>query len=116
MKHSPEELRLILIDPKRVELAQYANIPHLLTPIIKEPSESKVALERLITEMENRYRMFEDTGVSKVGDYNEIAVENGKPLMPLIVTVVDEFADLFERKEVSSLGSFKSQERRVFIF
>ena len=104
MKHSPEELRLILIDPKRVELAQYANIPHLLTPIIKEPSESKVALERLITEMENRYRMFEDTGVSKVGDYNEIAVENGKPLMPLIVTVVDEFADLFEsEKEVSSL-------------
>lgn len=104
MKHSPEELRLILIDPKRVELAQYANIPHLLTPIIKEPSESKVALERLITEMENRYKMFEETGVSKVADYNEVALDSAKPLMPLIIAIVDEFADLFEsEKEVSSL-------------
>ncbi len=104
MKHSPDELRLILIDPKRVELAQYANIPHLLTPIIKEPSEGKVALDRLITEMEQRYKMFEETGVSKISDYNEIAPEIGKPLMPIIVTIVDEFADLFEsEKEVSSL-------------
>ena len=103
MNHSPIDLRLLLIDPKRVELAQYANIPHLLTPIVKEPSEAKVALDRLIDEMERRYKLFETTGVSKFSDYNEVIEEMGGEQIPLIVAIVDEFADLFEsEKEVST--------------
>ncbi len=104
MRHTPDELRLLLIDPKRVELAQYANIPHLITPIIKEPSESKVALDRLIDEMERRYKLFEAAGVSKVSDYNDIAADAGHEKLSIIVAIVDEFADLFEsEKEVSTL-------------
>lgn len=103
MNHSPVELRLLLIDPKRVELAQYANIPHLLTPIIKEPSEAKVALDRLIDEMERRYKLFETTTVSKFSDYNEVIEEMGGEKLPLIIAILDEFADLFEsEKEVAS--------------
>lgn len=104
MMHSPLELRLILIDPKRVELSAYNNIPHLITPIIKEPSEAKVALDRLIDEMENRYKLFEKTGVGKLSDYNEIIEEMGGEKLPVIVAIVDEFADLFEsEKEISNL-------------
>lgn len=103
MNHSPVELRLILIDPKRVELAQYANIPHLLTPIIKEPSEAKVVLDRLIDEMERRYKLFETTAVSKFSDYNDVIEEMGGERLPLIIAILDEFADLFEsEKEVAS--------------
>lgn len=104
MRHDPRELRLMLIDPKRVELAQYTNIPHLITPIIKEPKEARVALDRLIDEMERRYKLFEQTGVNKMNDYNEIAEEIGAEKLPLIITIVDEFADLVEsEKEVSGL-------------
>lgn len=104
MRHDPRELRLMLIDPKRVELAQYNNIPHLITPIIKEPKEARVALDRLIDEMERRYKLFEHTGVNKMSDYNEIAEETGAEKLPLIIAVVDEFADISEsEKEVSGL-------------
>lgn len=103
MFHTPNELRLLLIDPKRVELAQYNNIPHLLAPIVKEPSEAKVALDRLIDEMERRYKLFETTSVSKFSEYNEVIEELGGEQIPLIIAIVDEFADLFEsEKEVST--------------
>ncbi len=104
MMHSPLELRLMLIDPKRVELAAYNNIPHLITPIIKEPSEAKVALDRLIDEMEKRYKLFEKTGVGKLNDYNDVISDMGGETLPVIVAIVDEFADLFEsEKEISNL-------------
>lgn len=104
MMHNPNELRLLLIDPKRVELAQYSNIPHLLTPIVKEPKEAKIALDRLIEEMERRYKLFEETGVSKHSDYNEIMEETGGETIPLLIGIVDEFADVSEsEKEISGL-------------
>ncbi|OQC11281.1 MAG: DNA translocase SpoIIIE [Tenericutes bacterium ADurb.Bin087] len=104
MMHSPLELRLMLIDPKRVELSAYANIPHLITPIIKEPSEAKIALDRLIGEMENRYKLFEKTGVGKLSDYNDVIEDIGGEKLPVIIAIVDEFADLFEsEKEISNL-------------
>lgn len=103
MFHSPVDLKLLLIDPKRVELAQYHSIPHLLTPIVKDASEAKVALDRLIDEMERRYKLFETTGVSKFSDYNEVIEEIGGEKIPLIIAIVDEFADLFEsEKEIST--------------
>ncbi len=96
MRNSPEELRFLIIDPKRVEMARYAGMPHLLCPIVKEPAEAKVALFKLLDVMEERYKMFEETGASKLAEYNEIAEEEGLEKMARIVVIVDEYADLVE--------------------
>ncbi len=96
MKASPAELRIMLIDPKRVEMSMYRDIPHLLCPIISDYDQSKVAMNRLVMEMENRYTMFEQVGVSKISQYNEYAEEEHLEPMPLIIVVIDEYADLVE--------------------
>ena len=72
MQHSPDELRLLIIDPKRVELSKYNDIPHLLGPIIKEPSDAKVALIRLVDEMTERYKQLERESASSISEYNEL--------------------------------------------
>jgi DNA segregation ATPase FtsK/SpoIIIE-like protein len=96
MRNTPDELRLLIIDPKRVEMARYAEMPHLLCPIVKEPKDAKVAFYKLVNLMEERYLKFEETGASKLSEYNEIAEEEGLEPMARIVVVVDEYADLVE--------------------
>ena len=71
MRNRPEDLKLVLIDPKRVEMVKYADIPHLLCPVIKEPSQAKVCLDKLIDEMERRLVLFEFAGVRNIRSYNE---------------------------------------------
>lgn len=96
MRNSPDELRLLLIDPKKVEFSKYHDLPHLLCPIVKEADEATVALKRLVEEMERRYEVFETkgNGASKYSEYMEYAKEHNLELMPIIVVIVDEFADL----------------------
>ncbi|MBQ9457310.1 MAG: hypothetical protein IJU64_02230 [Bacilli bacterium] len=95
MRNRPEELKLMLIDPKRVEMNKYRDLPHLLCPIIKEPSEAKVAFKKLCDLMDRRYKMFEEANVQGIRDYNEdYCVYAHKRKMPFIVAVVDEYADL----------------------
>lgn len=95
MRNRPEDLRLVVIDPKRVEMAKYKELPHLLCPIVKEPTEAKVCLDRLIEEMERRFMVFESAEVSNIRQFNtEFAPEHGFEKMPFIVVVVDEYADL----------------------
>lgn len=102
MRNTPDELRLVIIDPKRVEMTKYNDLAHLLCPIIKEPTEAKVALNKLVDEMEDRYRKFEETASSKISAYNEYAKDEGLPIMPRIVVVIDEYADLYEsEKDIS---------------
>ena len=90
MEKSPEEMRLLLIDPKRVELTPYNGIPHLMTPVVVETDKVVGLLKGLIQEMMDRYRHFESVGARNIEIYNEKVPER----MPYIVVAVDELADL----------------------
>ena len=95
MRMSPADLRIILVDPKRVEMNKYKDIPHLLCPVANEPQEAKVLMQRLVEEMEDRYRRFEIADCStNVKEYNEYAEEHGLEKMYYILAVLDEYADL----------------------
>ena len=96
MRNSPEELRLIMIDPKRVEFGKYKDIPHLLCPPVNDSNKAYIALNKLVDVMEARYTLFEDTGVSNIKQYNQEALENGKDKLPYIALICDEFADLMD--------------------
>ncbi|GBD09104.1 DNA translocase SpoIIIE [Candidatus Thermoflexus japonica] len=91
---TPDDLRLILIDPKRVELTPYNGIPHLWTPVVVEIEKVPRVLQEAMREMERRYRLFAAVGVRHIADYNRRAEERGEPRMPYLVIVVDELADL----------------------
>lgn len=93
---SPAEVRLILIDPKRVELKLYNDIPHLLTPVITEPKRAFQALQYCIFEMERRYALLDSMGVREIRSYNKRIKERNiaTERLPYIVVVIDEFADL----------------------
>ncbi len=88
---SPSQLRLILVDPKRVEMTGYNGIPHLLTPVIVEPDKVLSALRWLVGEMDRRYKLFAQAGVRNIDGYNEMS---GFQAMPYIVLVIDELADI----------------------
>ncbi len=90
-RNSPSNLKLILVDPKRVELTLYNDIPHLLTPVIVEPEKCISALRWAVAEMERRYKLFSEVGKRNIGDYNQAKKEEA---MPYIVIVIDELADL----------------------
>lgn len=93
---SPEDVKMILIDPKVVELQPYDGIPHLLTPVITDPKDAVNALKYLVYEMEERYKILGKIGVRSIVEYRKM-VKEGKlsmSIMPFIVCVVDEFADL----------------------
>src|SRR6185437_2702727 len=88
---SPQEVKLILVDPKRVELTSYNSIPHLLTPVIVEVDKILSALKWATGEMDRRYKIFAERGVRNIDAYNELS---GFQAMPYIVIVIDELADL----------------------
>lgn len=88
---NPSEVRLIMVDPKRVELAGYNGIPHLLTPVIVEPDKILSALRWATTEMENRYKKFAEVGVRNIDGFNDLS---GFQAMPYVVIFIDELADL----------------------
>jgi S-DNA-T family DNA segregation ATPase FtsK/SpoIIIE len=89
--NSPSDLKLILVDPKQVEMAPYNDIPHLLTPVINEPEKCISALKWAVAEMERRLRAMADVGKRNIIEYNNFKKEEG---MPYIVIVIDELADL----------------------
>ena len=90
MTRPPDQLRMIMVDPKRVELTPFNGIPHLVMPVIVEPDEVQPALRGLITEMTRRYKMMEDLGVRNIAGYNA----KSEAPMPFLVLIVDELADL----------------------
>jgi S-DNA-T family DNA segregation ATPase FtsK/SpoIIIE len=93
MRAKPDEVKFILIDPKRVELAQYRGLPHLLTEVIVEPDKAVNALKWTVGTMESRYHEFALRGVRNIAGYNA-ALRSDEPRMPYIVVVIDELADL----------------------
>ena len=95
-KAGPDEVKLVLIDPKVVELGNYNGIPHLLIPVVTEPSKAAAALNWAVVEMTNRYKLFAEENVKDLASYNAKMIENGNSdlFMPQIVIIIDELADL----------------------
>ena len=102
MRTRPEEVKLVLVDPKKVELSMYNGVPHLLCPVVTDPRKAAVALQKMVAEMEHRYDVFEENHVKNIETYNEkVDKENAKrgpddqmKKMPFIVIIIDELADL----------------------
>ena len=95
-KANPNDVKLIMVDPKQVELGVYNGIPHLLIPVVKDPKKATGALAWAVSEMTERYSLFERNNVRNIQGYNELMEKNGTPegKMPSIVILIDEFADL----------------------
>ena len=102
MRTKPDEVKLVLVDPKKVELSCYNGVPHLLTPVVTDPKKANVALKKIVTEMERRYDEFERTSNKNIAGYNMYIEKQNKVLpeeeklhkMPFIVVIIDELADL----------------------
>ncbi|GAA6844202.1 DNA translocase FtsK [Helicobacter pylori] len=93
-KNPPDQLKLVMIDPKMVEFSIYADIPHLLTPIITDPKKAIGALQSVAKEMERRYSLMSEYKVKTIDSYNEQALSNGVEAFPYLIVVIDELADL----------------------
>lgn len=94
MHSSPNDVRLVLVDPKQVELNHYEAVPHLLTPVVTNPKLAANVLTNLIAEMESRYGLMKGVRARNIADYNTIQAEAGEPGLPYILCVIDELADL----------------------
>jgi DNA segregation ATPase FtsK/SpoIIIE, S-DNA-T family len=95
-KATPDEVKLLLVDPKMVELAPYNDIPHLVTPVITDAKQATIALKWAVEEMDRRYELFVQNGVRDIKRYNEVMKTDNdpNPAMPFIVIIIDELADL----------------------
>ena len=100
MRMNPNDIKLVLVDPKKVELSNYNGIPHLLCPVFTDPKKANVVLQKIVAEMENRYQKFADNNVKNISGYNEMIEKTNKknntnvPKMPYILVIIDELADL----------------------
>ena len=101
MRYRPDEVKLVLVDPKKVELSNYNGVPHLLWPVVTDPKKANTALQRVVAMMEDRYETFSDTGVKNIGSYNEWIDKQkekdptfNQEKMYYLVVIIDELADL----------------------
>ena len=95
MRSRPEEVKLVLVDPKKVEFSMYNGVPHLLCPVVTNPKKASVALQNIVSEMERIYELFEHTKCKKISQYNEFCERNPEyKKLPYIVVIIDELADL----------------------
>lgn len=102
MRTKPDEVKLVLVDPKKVELSMYNGVPHLLAPVVTDPKKANIALKKIVVEMERRYEVFSETGTKNIASYNSYIEkynankpeEAHKKKLPFIVVVIDELADL----------------------
>jgi S-DNA-T family DNA segregation ATPase FtsK/SpoIIIE len=93
-KNSPDQLRLLMIDPKMLEFSIYNDIPHLLTPVITKPKQAIIALNNMVNEMERRYELMAESRTKNIENYNEKVKREGGEHFPYIVVIIDELADL----------------------
>ncbi len=109
MHYRPDEVKLVLVDPKQVELSNYNGVPHLMCPVVTDPKRASLVLQKVVAEMDKRYKILAAKGVKNIADYNhKIEAENAQnpsspqPKMNYLVVIVDEMADLMivARKEV----------------
>ena len=109
MNYTPDEVKLVLVDPKQVELSNYNGVPHLLCPVVTDPKRASLVLQKVVSEMDRRYKELARMGAKKIGDYNKIIEaenkkhpDNPEAKMNYLVVIVDEMADLMivAKKEV----------------
>jgi len=93
-KNSPDQLRLLMIDPKMLEFSIYNDIPHLLTPVITKPKQAIISLNNMVNEMERRYELMAESRTKNIENYNEKVKKEGGEHFPYIVVIIDELADL----------------------
>lgn len=93
-KAKPDEVKFLMVDPKMVELNVYNGIPHLLAPVVTDPKRASLALKKIVVEMEKRYELFSKSGTRNVEGYNNLMKDNPAAVLPYIVVIVDELADL----------------------
>lgn len=93
-KAKPDEVKFLMVDPKMVELNVYNGIPHLLAPVVTDPKRASLALKKIVVEMEKRYELFSKSGTRNMEGYNKLMAENPAAILPYIVVIVDELADL----------------------
>ena len=101
MRYKPNEVKLVLVDPKKVELTNYNGIPHLLCPVVSDPKKASLTLQKVVSEMDQRFQLFSDNQVKNIAGYNDMIDKENKKhpekptaKMPYIVTIIDELADL----------------------
>lgn len=101
MRYRPDQVKLVLVDPKKVELSNYNGVPHLLWPVVTDPKKANTALQKVVAMMEDRYETFSECGVKNIGSYNEWVDKQkekdpgfNKEKMYYLVTIIDELADL----------------------
>lgn len=102
MRAKPDEVKLVLVDPKKVELSMYNGVPHLLAPVVTDPKKANIALKKIVVEMERRYDLFSDSGTKNIAGYNAYIDKKNEKLseeeklkhLPFIVVIIDELADL----------------------
>ena len=102
MRTRPDEVKLVLVDPKKVELSMYNGVPHLLAPVVTDPRKANIALKKMVTEMERRYDLFENSKTKNIAGYNAYIDKQNEKLpegeklnkLPFIVIIIDELADL----------------------
>jgi DNA segregation ATPase FtsK/SpoIIIE, S-DNA-T family len=94
LRSTPDDVRMILIDPKRIELGFYESIPHLLTPVVSSPKQAAAALANVVTEMERRYEKLSLVRARNVAEANRVLRRRGEPTLPYLLVVIDELADL----------------------
>ena len=101
MRYKPNEVKLVLVDPKKVELTNYNGIPHLLCPVVSDPKKASLTLQKVVTEMDKRFQIFSDKEVKNITGYNDMIDKYNKKhpempqaRMPYIVVIIDELADL----------------------
>ena len=93
-KAKPNEVKFLMVDPKMVELNVYNGIPHLLAPVVTDPKRASLALKKIVVEMEKRYELFSKSGTRNMEGYNKLMTDNPAAVLPYIVVIVDELADL----------------------
>lgn len=93
-KAKPDEVKFLMVDPKMVELNVYNGIPHLLAPVVTDPKRASLALKKIVVEMEKRYELFSKSGTRNIEGYNTLMKDNLPAILPYIVVIVDELADL----------------------
>ncbi len=94
LRSTPDEVRMILIDPKRIELNHYESIPHLLTPVVSSPKEASAVLANCVAEMERRYERLASVRARNINEANRALRQRGEPTLPYLLVVIDELADL----------------------
>ena len=94
LRATPDEVRMILIDPKKIELNHYESIPHLLTPVVSSPKEASAVLANCLAEMERRYERLASVRARNLTEANRAFRQRGEPTLPYILVVIDELADL----------------------